>query len=333
MSGIIETARQLVSPGKGLLAADESLPTIKKRFDPQGIASTEETRRAYRDLLFTTPGMENCISGVILFEETLRQATASGDPFPQLLAKRGIIPGIKVDAGTAPLGADTTETMTKGLEGLPERLSDFRRRGARFAKWRAVIHIDGDRLPTAAAISANATSLARYARDCQDADLTPIVEPEVLMDGSQNIDRSADVTRATLDAVFKALDKAGVRLEGMLLKPNMVVPGAHSGQTQTPEQIADATLECLRSSVPPQVPGILFLSGGQSPEVSTRNLRAIVRRAGAAPWRLSFSFGRALQDEALAAWKGRSQNLEAAQSAFLRRAEILSEAVRAPSGR
>jgi fructose-bisphosphate aldolase class I len=223
--------------------------------------------------------------------------------------------------------------MTKGLEGLPERLSDFRRRGARFAKWRAVIHIDGDRLPTAAAISANATSLARYARDCQDADLTPIVEPEVLMDGSQNIDRSADVTRATLDAVFEALDKTGVRLEGMLLKPNMVVPGAHPGQTQTPEQIADATLECLRSSVPPQVPGILFLSGGQSPEVSTRNLGAIVRRGGAAPWRLSFSFGRALQDEALAAWKGRSQNLEAAQAAFLHRAEILSEAVRLPPGR
>jgi fructose-bisphosphate aldolase class I len=332
MSDIFDTARELVPPGKGLLAADESLPSIRKRFDKHGIPSTAETRRAYRELLFTTEGIEASISGVILFEETLCQATATGEPFPALLARRGIIPGIKVDAGTAQFQGDSIETITRGLDDLAERLPGYRRLGARFAKWRAVLHIEGDRLPTAGNIAANAKGLARYARLCQDAGLTPIVEPEVLMDGVQPIERSDEVTRATLRAVFEAIGAEGVALGGMLLKPNMVTPGFRSAQPQVPEQIAQATLACLRSCVPSEVPGIVFLSGGQSPDTATANLATIVSLAGDAPWRLTFSYGRALQDEALTEWAGDPAHVIVAQALFLRRALKLGEAERtAPS--
>jgi fructose-bisphosphate aldolase, class I len=326
MSTCIETARQLVALGKGLLAADESLGTIKRRFDPFGIPSTEETRRAYRDTLFTTAGIEDCISGVIMFEETLGQATSSGELFPDFLARLNIIPGVKVDRGVVPLSNGSRETLTEGLDGLGERLSGYRRQGARFAKWRGVIHVEGDQLPTPYAVAANAAALARYARLCQDAELTPIVEPEVLMDGKQDIARSAEVTRATLQAVFDALYAASVSLEGMLLKPNMVVPGAASGQREAAKQVAEATLRCLRRCVPCAVSGIVFLSGGQSPHVATDHLRDMIRLGGTLPWRLSFSFGRALQDEALAAWRGRSESVTAAQAAFLHRARAVSAA-------
>jgi fructose-bisphosphate aldolase class I len=326
MNACIETARQLVTPGKGLLAADESLGTIKRRFDPLGIPSTEATRRAYRDLLFTTPGIEAYISGVIMFEETLGQSSSAGEPFPQLLARLGIVPGIKVDHGTIPLAAGSKETWTEGLDGLGERLVGYRKQGARFAKWRGVIHIEGDNLPTPYAIAATAAGLARYARLCQDAEITPVVEPEVLMDGAHGIARSAAVTRATQEAVFDALYAAGVELEGMLLKPNMVIAGVASGEREGPGQVAAATLQCLRRTVPSAVPGIVFLSGGQSPDVATDHLRDMIQTGGTLPWGLSFSYGRALQDEALEAWRGQAENVAVAQAAFQRRAKAVSAA-------
>ncbi len=326
MSACIDTARQLVAPGKGLLAADESLGTIKRRFDPLGIPSTDETRRAYRDVLFSTAGIGANISGVILFEETLTQSSSSGEMFPQMLARLGIIPGVKVDKGVVPLTTGSRESLTDGLDGLGERLAAYRQQGARFAKWRGVIHIEDGHLPTPYAISANAAALARYARLCQDAGLTPIVEPEVLMDGKQDIARSFAVTRAVQQAVFEALYVAGVVLEGMLLKPNMVVPGAASGQQEAAGQVADATLRCLRQSVPPAVPGIVFLSGGQPPQVATDHLRDMIRAGGTLPWQLTFSYGRALQDEALKAWQGRPENVAAAQAAFSSRAKAVSAA-------
>ena len=326
MSTCVDIAQRLVVPGKGLLAADESLRTIKRRFDPLGIPSTEQMRRAYRDTLFTTSGIEAYISGVIMFEETLGQATSSGESFPDLLARLGIIPGIKVDRGLVPLNGITRETLTQGLDGLRERLPVYRRQGARFAKWRGAIHIEGSHLPTPYAMAANAAALARYARLCQDAELMPIVEPEVLMDGEPDIARSAEVTRATLQAVFEALNEADVSLEGMLLKPNMVAPVSAASHREAASRIAEATLRCLRRSVPPAVPGIIFLSGGQSPQVATDHLREIVRLGGTLPWRISFSFGRALQDEALAAWRGRPENVGVAQTAFLNRAKSVSVA-------
>lgn len=313
-------AAAMVAPGKGILAADESTGTIKKRFDRIGVESTVETRRAYRDLLFTTPGAEQYISGVILYDETLRQQSADGQPFPALLAGRGIVPGIKVDAGAKPLAGFPGETVTEGLDGLGQRLAEYRALGARFAKWRAVIDI-GPGIPSGCAIRVNAHALARYAALCQQASIVPIVEPEVLMDGDHTIERCEDVTDATLAAVFEALFLQRVHLEGMVLKPNMVIAGRKCPAQAPPQQVADATLRCLRRRVPAAVPGIAFLSGGQSEAEATLHL-SLMNRARALPWQLSFSYGRALQQSALEAWRGEPASVAAAQQAFRRRARL-----------
>jgi fructose-bisphosphate aldolase class I len=313
-------AAAMVAPGKGILAADESTGTIKKRFDKIKLESTPESRRAYRELLFTATGAEQYISGVILFDETLRQKSADGRPFPQLLASRGIIPGIKVDAGAKPLAGFPGETVTEGLDGLRERLAEYRGLGARFAKWRAVIDI-GAGIPTRCAIEVNADALARYAALCQEASIVPIVEPEVLMDGEHTIERCEEVTDATLAAVFDALFLQRVHLEGMVLKPNMVIAGKKCKTQAPPQQVADATLRCLRRHVPAAVPGIAFLSGGQSEADATLHL-SLMNRAGASPWQLSFSYGRALQQSTLDAWRGEAGNAAAGQRAFLRRARL-----------
>ncbi len=317
--GLEATARALVAPGKGILAADESAGTIKKRFDSIGVDSTEENRRAYRDLLFTTQGAEEFISGVILFDETARQASSDGTPFPKLLAGHGVIPGIKVDSGAKPLADAAGETITEGLDGLRERLEEYRGLGARFTKWRAVITI-GDDIPSDYCIWTNAHALARYAALSQEAGLVPIVEPEVLMDGSHTIERCYAVTSRTLQAVFTELFDQRVSFEGMLLKPNMVLSGKDRGQ-DAPQEVAEATLRCFRRVVPAAVPGIVFLSGGQSDEQATANLNAM-NALGDHPWQLSFSYGRALQAPALAAWGGAADNVEAAQKAFYRRAKF-----------
>ena len=313
-------AKAMVAPGKGILAADESTGTIKKRFDKIKLESSFESRRAYRELLFTAAGAEKHISGVILYDETIRQQTASGQPFPQLLASRGILPGIKVDAGAKPLAGFPGETVTEGLDGLRERLTEYHGLGARFAKWRAVIDI-GVGIPTPACIVANAEALARYAALCQEASIVPIVEPEVLMDGDHGIDRCEEVTDATLAAVFDALFLHRVRLEGMVLKPNMVIAGKKCAKQATPQQVADATVRCLLRRVPAAVPGIAFLSGGQSEAEATLHL-SLMNRSRKLPWELSFSYGRALQQSTLDAWKGQAANVAAAQKAFLKRAKL-----------
>ncbi len=318
------TARALVAPGKGILAADESTRTIKKRLDTVGVPSTEETRRAYRDLLFTAPGIEPYISGVIMYDETIRQASHDGVPFPQLLAQRGIIPGIKVDLGTVDLPGYPGEKITEGLDGLRNRLSEYRQLGARFAKWRAVYAI-GDGTPTCYGMDANAQALARYAALCQEAGLTPIVEPEVLMDGDHTAERCAEVTEQVLHRVFAALEEARVAPEGMLLKPNMILPGEKAAQRLSPPQVADLTVRTLRRVVPAAVPGIVFLSGGQRAQEATENLNAL-NRTGPQPWALSFSYGRALQEAALKLWHGDAHNTAPAQEAFRRRAELCSAA-------
>ncbi|MDP8236762.1 MAG: class I fructose-bisphosphate aldolase [Candidatus Erginobacter occultus] len=321
------TANQLVAEGKGILAADESSPTIKKRFDSIDVESTEENRRDYRELLFSAPGIEEFISGVILFDETIRQKSDDGTPLPELLNRRGIIPGIKVDQGKIDLTYFPGEKITEGLDGLGERLEEYRILGARFTKWRAVITIIGETIPSRACIEANAAALARYAALSQEAGLTPIVEPEVLMDGKHTIERCEEVTLAALDAVFSRLREHRVSLEGILLKPNMVLPGKDCPQQIGPEGVAAATIRTFRAVVPAAVGGIVFLSGGQSPEEATANLDAL-NRAGPQPWELSFSFGRALQQPVLAAWKGEAGNAEAAQEALCRRAELNSLARR-----
>jgi fructose-bisphosphate aldolase class I len=313
-------ARAMVAPGKGILAADESTGTIKKRFDKIALVSSFESRRAYRELLFTAPESEKHISGVILYDETIRQQTAAGQPFPQLLASRGILPGIKVDAGAKPLAGFPGETVTEGLDGLRERLAEYRGLGARFAKWRAVIDI-GAGIPTAACIAANAEALARYAALCQEASIVPIVEPEVLMDGDHPIERCEDVTDATLEAVFDALFLHRVRLEGIVLKPNMVIAGKKCAKQAKAEQVAEATVRCLLRRVPAAVPGIAFLSGGQSEADATLHL-SLMNRSRQLPWQLSFSYGRALQQSTLDAWKGKAENVAAGQRAFLRRARL-----------
>ncbi len=318
------TAQQLVTPGKGLLAADESTSTIKKRFDIINVTSTEETRRAYRELLFTTSGVEDAISGVIMYDETIRQSAQDGTPFAQLLANKGIIPGIKVDRHAKDLALFPGEKVTEGLDGLRDRFLEYAGLGARFAKWRAVITI-GPGMPTRACIYANAHALARYAALCQEAGLVPIVEPEVLMDGGHTIERCEEVTEATLHAVFAELVNAHVALEGTLLKPNMVLSGSESSRQSSPEEVADATLRTLLRSVPAAVPGIVFLSGGQDPVRATANLNAMNMR-GKAPWELSFSYGRALQEPVLAAWQGKSRNIKRAQSAFRHRTACNSAA-------
>jgi fructose-bisphosphate aldolase class I len=319
-----QIARAIVADGKGILAADESTGTIKKRFDSIGVESTEETRRAYRDLLFTTEGVEDYIGGVILYDETIRQKTSDGTPFPNLLASKGIIPGIKVDTGAKPLAHAEGETVTEGLDGLRERLAEYRELGARFAKWRAVISI-GEHIPSEYAIWVNAHALARYAALVQEAQMVPIVEPEVLMDGDHTIERSFHETSRTLHAVFTELRDQRVQPEGILLKPNMVLSGYESPEQASDEQIAHETLRCFRRHVPAAVPGVVFLSGGQSEEEATRRLNAM-NAIGPHPWTLSFSYGRALQAAALKAWGGKEENVEAAQRAFYHRAKMNSAA-------
>jgi len=306
-----------VRPGRGILAADESGPTITKRFNALGIESTDETRRRYRTLLFTTRGSEEYLSGIILFEETLGQKADDGTPLPDLLVRRGIVPGIKVDKGTVPLPNAPGDLITQGLDGLADRLKTYKTHGVRFAKWREVYGIT-ERNPTPLGIAANAEVLARYAAICQQEDIVPIVEPEVLIDGEHSIERCHEVTDAVLHAVFDALHRHGVLLEGMVLKPSMVLPGNKNATRATPEQVAEATLQVLRRNVPAAVPTINFLSGGQSPEQATANLYAM-NVMGRAPWVLSFSYARALQDPAMRAWAGRDENVGTAQQAFGRR--------------
>jgi fructose-bisphosphate aldolase class I len=320
------TARALVAPGKGILAADESSGTIAKRLDSIGVGSTEETRRAYRELLFTTPGAEQFISGVILFDETIRQGALDGTPFPRLLGARGIIPGIKVDKGAKPLALSDGETVTEGLDGLRERCEEYHILGARFAKWRATYSI-GDGRPSDDCVWVNAHALARYAALAQEAGLVPIVEPEVLMHGAHTIDDSARATGRVLQAVYTELHDQRIDFAGTLLKPNMVLSGYEAAHRSRPEEVAERTLECLYRHVPAAVPGIVFLSGGQSDEDATTHLNAMNAR-GPHPWQLSFSYGRALQSPVLKAWQGQSQNAQAAQRAFHHRARMNGAATR-----
>ncbi len=314
-------ANDIAAKPKGLLAADESNPTIKKRFDSIKVESTEENRRRYRELLFTTEGIERYISGVILYDETLRQSSSDGTPFAKLLSNRGIIPGIKVDKGAKALALYPGDKITEGLDGLRDRLAEYRQLGAKFAKWRAVIEVDEHDVPSAYAVRANAHALARYAALCQEAGLTPIVEPEVLMDGAHEIDRCESVTSQVLEHVFAELDAHGVLFEGMLLKPNMVIAGKKCPHQASTQQVANATVRCLMRYVPAAVPGIVFLSGGQSPEDATDHLNAM-NAMGSHPWQLSFSYGRALQEPVLETWKGQESNVPAAQQAFFKRCRL-----------
>lgn len=330
-STLIDTANALMADGRGLLAMDESTGTCNHRFASVGIPQTAEARRAYRELLVCTPGLARSISGAILFDETIHQRTKDGVPFVTVLRDAGIIPGIKVDLGAKPLAGHAGERITEGLDGLRERLAAYVAIGARFAKWRAVITI-GAGLPTGACIAANADALARYAALCQEATVVPIVEPEVLMDGDHDLERCREVTRETLLRTFDALDRQGVLLEGMILKPNMVVPGLACPVQVDVEEVADATVACLLRSVPAATAGIAFLSGGQSGEQASARLAAMHRHpashAARRPWPLTFSFGRALQEPALAIWAGDDANLRAAQEALLHRATCNGAAVR-----
>ena len=321
------TIEQMVHTGKGILAADESLPTIAKRFVPIGVESTQENRRAYRALLFTAPGIEDYISGVIEFEETLTQTTDDGTPLPEMLARRGIVPGIKVDKGKGPLALSPGDLITYGLDGLAERLQQYKQQGARFAKWREVYSIS-KRNPSPLGITANAEMLARYAAVCQEQGIVPIVEPEVLMDGDHSLARCAEVTEAVQKEIFHALHRHHVVLEHMVLKPNMVVPGKESTAQASAEEVAAATVRVLRRCVPAAVPSINFLSGGLSPEQATANLNAINAGFPLEPWLLSFSYGRALQQPVLQAWQGKAENVPAAQQALLKRARLNGAAVR-----
>jgi len=318
MSDLEKIARAMVAPRKGILAADESSPTIKKRFDQVKVESTEENRRVYREILFTTPRANEFVSGVILYDETLRQKASDGTPFPKLLESHGILPGIKVDKGTKSLAGAPDEKITEGLDGLRERLAEYRSLGARFAKWRAVITI-GDGIPSDPCIDANAHALARYAALCVEGGLVPIVEPEVLMDGPHTIERCYEVTERTLRRVYAELYTQRVPLEQTILKPNMVLSGTECSRQAGVREVAEQTLRCLRSSVPAAVPGIVFLSGGQSDEDATAHLNEM-NRMGPAPWQLSFSYGRALQAAPLKTWAGRPENRDAAQRAFYHRA-------------
>lgn len=316
---LVSIARGMVAPGKGILAADESTGTIKKRFDGIQLESTEATRQLYREMLFSAPGIADAISGVIMYDETLRQKTRAGVPFPQHLASLGIIPGIKVDQGAKPLANFPGETVTEGLDGLRERLKEYHGLGARFAKWRAVIDI-GEGYPTRFGIEANAHALARYAALCQEQGIVPIVEPEVLMDGDHSIEDCEAVTDEVLCETFRQLAGHRVHLEGMVLKPNMVISGKKNAARATPEQVAEATVRCLRRWVSAAVPGIAFLSGGQSTTEATLHLSLMNREP--LPWKLTFSYGRALQDSALKAWGGKPANFEAGQREFMRRARL-----------
>lgn len=321
---IAQIAQKMVESPKGILAADESMPTIEKRFAALGISSTEESRRAYRDMLFTTPDIQKYLSGVILFEETLDQKTLNGTPFPKLLADRGIIPGIKVDQGTEELNPGSGEKITKGLDDLQSRLEIYKSKGAFFTKWRAVITI-GDQIPTEVCISENAKRLAKYAKVVQGAGMVPIVEPEVIMDGTHDIERCAQVTYKTLKTVFQEIHTENVDLRAMILKPNMILPGRDSGQTVTSDEVAQATLSCLKAVVPNEVPGIMFLSGGQTSDQAIENLR-LMNKEKDLPWRLSFSYARALQAPAMEAWAGSENNIDTAQKIFIELVKRASEA-------
>lgn len=324
-----EIAQIMVVKGRGILAADESTPTCTKRFEKFNIASTAENRNAYRSMLFTTRGMEEFISGVIMYDETLRQSTLDGGvPFPEHLTNLGMVPGIKVDTGAKPLAGSPGEKVTEGLDGLRERLVEYYQMGARFAKWRAVITI-GEGIPTRACLEANAHALARYAALCQENGLVPIVEPEVLMDGEHTIERSDAVTREALQTVFDALYRQGVLLERMVLKPNMVLAGYDCPQQAGVEEVAQRTVDCLKRSVPAAVPGIAFLSGGQSDKLATAHLNRMNQILGAAaPWNLTFSYGRALQAPALRTWGGEAAKVSPAQQAFYHRARCNGSATR-----
>ena len=320
-SELARIARAMVVTNKGILAADESSGTIKKRFDGIKLESTEENRRTYREMLFTAPGVAETISGVILYDETLRQKTKDGVPFSDYLTKLGVIPGIKVDTGAKPLAGFPNETITEGLDGLRERLQEYHKLGARFAKWRAVIDI-GEGFPTQFAIDANAHALARYAALCQENGIVPIVEPEVLMDGGHSIERCEEVTSATLLSVFDQLNAHRIYVEGMILKPNMVISGKKASNRASPELVAEATVRVLKRYVPSAVPGIAFLSGGQSSADATLHLSLMNKEK--LPWNLTFSYGRALQDTALKAWGGQSASFGAGQKEFAKRAKLNS---------
>jgi fructose-bisphosphate aldolase class I len=318
---IVETAQALVAGDKGLLAMDESVPTCDKRFAALGIPQTDEARRAYREMIATTPNLGRCISGAILFDQTIHQATKSGIPFVKVLLDAGIIPGIKVDAGAKDLAGHPGEKITEGLDGLRDRLASYVQMGARFAKWRAVI-VPGDGIPSRGCIDANAQALARYAALCQEAGLVPVVEPEVLMDGDHNLARCAQITEEVLRAVFEQLYLQRVTLDGMILKPNMVVPGLACSTQATVDEVADATVKCLLRAVPAAVPGIAFLSGGQPSEMASARLNAMsVRFKKQLPWALAFSFARAIQQPALEIWRGEAANVPAAQQALFHRAD------------
>ncbi|WP_372949686.1 class I fructose-bisphosphate aldolase [Mariniphaga sp.] len=318
---LISTANSMVANHKGLLAMDESLPTANKRFAKLEIPQTEEMRRVYRELLATTSGLGEFISGAILFDETIRQKTKDGRPIVKVLADAGIIPGIKVDTGAKEMAGHPGEKITEGLDGLRERLVEYYQMGARFAKWRAVITI-GDNIPSRACMEANAHALARYAALCQETGLVPVVEPEVLMDGNHTLEQCFEVTEEVLRTVFNQLFVQGVILEGMILKPNMIVPGLKCPKQETAEKVADATVKCFLRAVPAAVPGITFLSGGQSAELATDRLNAMNQRfKSKLPWELSFSYGRALQQPALEIWRGKNANAEKAQKALYHRSK------------
>ena len=319
-----ETALEMVAPGKGILAADESTGTCTKRFEQVGIESTDESRRNWRQLLVTAPGASDYISGVILYDETIRQQSSDGTPFPEMVKKAGIIPGIKVDTGAKPLANVDGEKVTEGLDGLRDRIEEYVDMGARFAKWRAVITI-GDGIPSRYCIRTNAQGLARYAALCQEGGLVPIVEPEVLIDGDHTIERCFDVTETTLRTVFAELAEQRVLLEGMILKPNMVIAGKECPEQSTPDQVAEETIRCLRRAVPAAVPGVAFLSGGQSPEQATLHL-SLMNQMGPQPWQVGFSYARALQGPPMEAWKGDQSNVEEAQKLFAFRARMAAAA-------
>jgi fructose-bisphosphate aldolase class I len=319
-----KVAQAMVAKGKGILAADESMGTIKRRFDSIKIDSNENNRRAYRETLFTTKGLEEAISGVILFDETLRTAASDGTPFSQVLSKKGIMPGIKVDKGPVDIPGFPGETVTEGLDGLRGRVKEYKELGAKFAKWRAVITI-GEAIPTYTCLQANAHALARYAALCQEGGIVPIVEPEVLLDGNHTIERCEEVTEATLRITFSALAEQRVHLEGMILKPSMVVSGKDNARQAGVDEVAERTIRCLKRTVPAAVPGIAFLSGGQSAVSATEHLNRM-NQMGPHPWQVSFSYARALQDPALKAWKGEAGNVAAAQKIFYHRAKMNSAA-------
>ncbi|HEY9909537.1 MAG TPA: class I fructose-bisphosphate aldolase [Thermosynechococcaceae cyanobacterium] len=321
---LTSTAKALVAKGKGILAADESYGTANKRFEKLGIPTTEEMRRAYREMLFTTPEIGNFFSGVILFDETIRQATQDGTPFTQVLQTAGVIPGIKLDAGAKPLAKSPGETVTEGLDGLRDRIAEYVQLGARFAKWRAVFTI-GEAIPSQRGIEVNAHALARYAALCQEGGLVPIVEPEVLMDGNHSLERSFEVTEAVQHVIFEQLYRQGVAIDQIILKPNMVIPGEEASPASV-EAVATATVNCLLRTVPPAVPGIAFLSGGQTDEQATAHLNAMHTLHQDLPWPLTFSYGRALQQAAMSTWGGQAGNVAAAQKELHNRAKLNSAA-------